>query len=193
MSRLRNREIKRSHRIKRDLPFGDEDLYNYFYPDVDPEDTGYYRVPEQEIEAEEPYALFPEEELAEELAEEGLPYEGDEEEEEEEFGTPILYGGQRGYFVPSKRQEMLSFVPGNKRDFYPYSEEPWTHYNAFIPKKRSYLDSYGDLVRLARALAMQPEGREQYLQVRKITPEHVTVTAGKITITSNMAGKIIYK
>nr|AXN93526.1 GNQQNxP [Mizuhopecten yessoensis] len=168
MSRLRNREIKRNHRIKRELPYGDSSLFPYFYPEQEQEqeqeDAMYRVLPEQEILGNEPYTLFPEEALEEELAaEEGLPY---ADEDEEEYGTPVLYDGKMGYFLPSKRQDMLSFVPGNKREsyFFPFSKEPETHYKAFVPEKRSYLESYGDLVRLARALAMEPQDREQYLQ-----------------------------
>ncbi|XP_033740150.1 uncharacterized protein LOC117327329 [Pecten maximus] len=166
LSRLRNSEIKRNHRIKRELPYGDSSLFPYFYPERedDQEDSLYRVIPDQEILDNDPYTLFPEEALDEELAaEEDLPYtDGDE----EEYGTPIMYGGKMGYFTPSKRQDMLSFVPGNKRDtyFYPFSKEPETHYKAFVPEKRSYLESYEDLVRLARALAMEPQDREQYQQ-----------------------------
>ncbi|XP_060067765.1 uncharacterized protein LOC132547967 [Ylistrum balloti] len=166
LSRLRNREMKRNHRNKRELSYGDSSLFPYFYPEreQEQEDDLYRVVPDQEILDDEPYTMFPEEALEEELAaEEGLPY---TDEDEGEYGTPILYDGKVGYFMPSKRQDMLSFVPGNKRDsyFFPFSKEPDTHYRAFVPEKRSYLESYGDLVRLARALAMEPQEREQYLQ-----------------------------
>lgn len=166
LSRLRSREMKRNHRIKRELPYGDSSLFPYFYPEreQDDEDALYRVIPDQEILDNDPYELYPEEALEEELAaEEGLPY---AEEDEEEYGTPVMYGGKMGYFTPSKRQDMLSFVPGNKREafFYPFSKEPDTHYQAFVPEKRSYLESYGDLVRLARALALEPQDREQYLQ-----------------------------
>jgi hypothetical protein len=79
------------------------------------------------------------------------PYEGYEPYdnlEDVEFEAPI--------YVP-KRQAGLSFVPGLKRsrDFYPYFEEPNTHFAAFIPDKRTlndYAGAYQRVMGLAAAL-----------------------------------------
>ncbi|KAH3736274.1 hypothetical protein DPMN_042837 [Dreissena polymorpha] len=64
------------------------------------------------------------------------------------------------YDVPAKRQAGLSYFPGNKRnpDFYPSFREPWTHYQAFVPEKRSmdeYSDAYRQVMKLAAALRRQ--------------------------------------
>jgi hypothetical protein len=44
--------------------------------------------------------------------------------------------------------------------FYPVSEEPETHFGAFVPQKRDYFDTYGSLVRAARLLAARQEERQ---------------------------------
>lgn len=54
----------------------------------------------------------------------------------------VVLDGRPGYFIPAKR------------DFFPYSEEPVSHYGALVDKKNDDAD-YAHLLQLARALAVQ--------------------------------------
>ncbi|KAL5010866.1 hypothetical protein ScPMuIL_013171 [Solemya velum] len=152
------REVKRSHRTKRDLLFPDDETDPYYLTPADVSEALYGDAQEQLPEYSDPYY-----DLVEEEEEAAPTFSNDIEEDEMESDIrPIMYQGQPGYFVPAKRSDFLSFVPGNKRDqyFYPYSEEPQTHWGAFIPSKRDYTDSYANLVRLARRLAVRENPRE---------------------------------
>lgn len=157
------REVKRSHRTKRDLLFPDDESY-YLTPS-DVSEALYGEAQEPQSDYSDLYYDLLEEAEAEAAAAKPTFSNDIEEEEEEEVESdirPIVYQGQPGYFVPAKRSDFLSFVPGNKRDqyFYPYSEEPQTHWGAFIPSKRDYTDSYANLVRLARRLALRENPRD---------------------------------
>ncbi|XP_036365505.1 RNA polymerase-associated protein LEO1-like isoform X2 [Octopus sinensis] len=83
-----------------------------------------------------------------EIDEESLP----EESEEEDINMPyeeVVLNGQPGYFIPAKRV------------FFPYSEEPRSHYSGLVGNKRSEPDEdvdYSRLLELARALAVQRDG-----------------------------------
>jgi hypothetical protein len=118
------------------------------------------------VEAETPYYLADEipEEVAEEMEEEELPA---WEVPSESVYYPMEYDpvsrpAEEEIYVPSKRTEMLSLMPGIKRadDFYPsYTEEqePW---QALIPpaaEKRGVMEEYARLYRLARALKRSRE------------------------------------
>lgn len=90
------------------------------------------------------------------------PYDDDSWEMEDTFlGRPYdapyrqSYRPQAPSLVPIKRQ-MLSMVPGSrrKRFNYPYSQEPGSHWGAFVEsEKRGQEAAYERLYRLARALA----------------------------------------
>lgn len=152
----RSRVLKRGHRTKRQA---------YYVPDIDS------YLPYDDRYADMPYSNYPinDDDLAELLDllqdnrktyddEDMLlnnPYEGYgpyEDLGDVEFDSPI--------YVP-KRQAGLTFVPGIKRsrDFYPYFEEPKTHFAAFVPEKRTmrdYADAYERVMELAAALR-QPQ------------------------------------
>ena len=169
MGKLNERAVKRTHRIKRDLSYPDEnELYSpYYYPDLpysDSELYGGYENP-YETEALTQNQMNPLEELLEENEEYEQPYSVDQYGEPSWYDYPPLrYEGDDGVYMPVKRQ-MLSFVPGNRKRsslFYPVSEEPETHFGAFVPQKRDYFDTYGSLVRAARLLAARQEERQGY-------------------------------
>lgn len=146
--------LKRSHRVKRQA---------YYLPDVD----GY--LPYDDRILNTPYNNYPvtEEDLAEllDVLDDSKPYDDDiymspyeeyqpyEEANDIEFDSPI--------YLP-KRQS-LSFVPGIKRnrDFFPYFKEPDSHFQAFVPDKRSLreeaeaYDAYERVMALAAALRQQ--------------------------------------
>ena len=78
----------------------------------------------------------------------------------------MVYEEEPTYYVP-KRQAGLTFVPGIKRarPFYPYFEEPQSHFKAFVPQKRrfrDYEDEYERVMRLAAALRDEAEYPEEY-------------------------------
>ncbi|CAG2225509.1 unnamed protein product [Mytilus edulis] len=120
-----------------------------------------------------PYETEDQMEPLEELLEENvLPYPVNSYDEPSWYDyRPTNYEGDEGMYLPVKRQSMLSFVPGNRKRsspyFYPVSEEPETHFGAFVPEKRNYFDTYGSLVRAARLLAARQEERDP-MQVSKI-------------------------
>ncbi|KAK3098233.1 hypothetical protein FSP39_017435 [Pinctada imbricata] len=162
---LLNKASKKIHRSKRDLPYDDEDDDDvYFNPYYFPEAASSYRfepelIPEEEVEVN-PYLLAKEVDTALPTESVNVPLPIPDGYEVQE----IIYDGQPGFFIPAR--DDVNYTPTNKRSpyFFPFSEEPGTHYGAFIPQKREYVDSYERLVRLARALAMRPEGRERMLQ-----------------------------
>ncbi|XP_063405319.1 uncharacterized protein LOC134688486 [Mytilus trossulus] len=161
MGRSRERAVKRAHRSKRDLTYPEEsELYEpYYYPELsypNSENYGYGN----------PYETQDQMEPLEELLEDNvLPYPVNSYDEPSWYDyRPTNYEGDEGMYLPVKRQSMLSFVPGNRKRsspyFYPVSEEPETHFGAFVPEKRNYFDTYGSLVRAARLLAARQEERD---------------------------------
>lgn len=147
-----SRHLKRSHRTKRDLYYPIDALSQDYLP----LDESYYN---------RPYNNYPLEDLLDALRSDAyeeddtdddvsyFPYETYVDEEDDDDYLPPLYE------VPLKRQAGLSYVPGFKRsrDFYPYFMEPGTHFQAFVPQKRSlsledYADAYQKVMELAAAL-----------------------------------------
>lgn len=163
------RHLKRSHRTKRDL----------YYPEYL---LGQQYLPYDDSYLNRPYANYPtdDDELSYLLDaldrpsgydddeddvmdyvkyDNYLPYDGYEDDEEEEV-LPW-------YDTPIKRQAGLSYMPGFKRsrDFYPAFLEPGTHFQAFVPQKRSledYADAYEKVMELAAALRRQNYYPEVY-------------------------------
>ncbi|GAB1599518.1 hypothetical protein Ahia01_000229100 [Argonauta hians] len=71
----------------------------------------------------------------------------DDDDDDDEGNMPyeeVVLHGQPGYFVPAKRV------------FFPYAEEPQSHYSGLVNNKRG--ENYSRLLELARALAVQREG-----------------------------------
>ncbi|KAL4232743.1 hypothetical protein ACF0H5_007431 [Mactra antiquata] len=149
------RILKRSHRTKRQT-YDPEDfgLYGYDMPFN-------YRTEEDDIaelldllDSAGPYG---DNEVNVDPYESYEPYPPYDEPNGLEFESPI-------YMAP-KRQAGLTFVPGIKRnsDFYPYFEEPDTHFAAFVPEKRTareYADAYERVMALASALREEEEEEE---------------------------------
>ena len=73
--------------------------------------------------------------------------ESDEEEDEDVPYEEVVLDGRPGYFIPAKR------------DFFPYSEEPVSHYSALVDKREDEAD-YARLLQLARALAVQHDEKD---------------------------------
>lgn len=71
----------------------------------------------------------------------------DEDDEEDVPYQEVVLDGRPGYFIPAKR------------DFFPYSEEPVSHYSALVDKREDEAD-YARLLQLARALAVTHDGQE---------------------------------
>ena len=154
---LLRRAVKRSRRIKRDL----------FYPgsglpqEYDPYDDSYLVDPYETYQPtgnEELISLLDLLDNARQYDDEDNygNYLGNGYELPEENLEDLVYEEEPKYYVP-KRQAGLTFVPGIKRSrpFYPYYEEPETHFSAFVPKKRTfrdYEDEYERVMRLAAAL-----------------------------------------
>ncbi|XP_052088384.1 uncharacterized protein LOC127725459 [Mytilus californianus] len=161
MGRSKERAVKRAHRSKRDLTYPEEsELYEpYYYPELSYPNTENYGYGS-------PYETEDQMEPLEELLEENvLPYPVNSYDEPSWYDyRPTNYDGDEGMYLPVKRQSMLSFVPGNRKRsspyFYPVSEEPETHFGAFVPEKRNYFNTYGSLVRAARLLAARQEERD---------------------------------
>ena len=125
--------------------------------------------------------------------EEGFPdnreyYESDEDiEEDDEPGQieyrSVLYEGQPGIFIPVKRQ-YISMVPGARKrsddaypyegveefrkrgTFFPYSEEPGSHWGAFIEEKRNAME-YKRIFKLAELLRGQHDDDLAWEEYRK--------------------------
>lgn len=144
------KEMKRSHRNKRDLPFADEEYPMAYYPSK--------FGPSLSLEDLEAYAR--EKEYEDSVLRTILDNVGSDDVQE------IEHQGVRGLFIPLEEVEG-PVVPPSKRSpyFYPYSEEPETHFGAFVPEKKNYLDSYSRLVQLARELSKSDTPNEDY-QVR---------------------------
>ena len=166
---LLHKSVKRTHRSKRDLPYPEDEVYfnPYYFPETDlPESYDRFEpvLEADDTEEVDPYVLAKELYPAIANSANGLPFTDDDGYEIQE----IIYEGQPGYFIPAKQD--IEIVPSDKRSpyFYPFSEEPGTHFKAFVPQKREYLDAYERLVRLARALAMRPSGREDVVRVSKV-------------------------
>ncbi|KAJ8315457.1 hypothetical protein KUTeg_007607, partial [Tegillarca granosa] len=149
--RLPNSPIKRNRRIKRDLP--NEIIYEpYLFSGSE------YPLSTLSDDLDEPYVYSPEDNIEEylELLEEASKADPRMMETEElvptfDMAKRVVYNGEPGYFVPVKRQS-YSFEDKRDQYFYPFSEEPKTHFSAFVPQKRDYADTYESLLRLARAL-----------------------------------------
>ncbi|XP_045197425.1 uncharacterized protein LOC123552104 [Mercenaria mercenaria] len=162
MKNMRFPILKRAHRAKRQA---------YYVPDA----QGYLPYDERLLDTQ--YNKYPmtEEDLAELLdlldgsyddTEYINPYEGYapyDEMGDVEFESPI--------YMP-KRQAGLTFVPGIKRnpEFYPYFTEPYAHFQAFVPDKRSLrdeadaYDAYARVMELAAALRDQNYYPEEYFE-----------------------------
>ncbi|XP_035826388.1 protein Ycf2-like [Aplysia californica] len=59
-------------------------------------------------------------------------------------------------YRPEDKRSMMDYYPGermDKRYFFPFSDEPQTHWGAFVPEKRDYGDAIQRLQRLALALS----------------------------------------
>lgn len=151
-----SRHLKRSHRSKRDLYYPADVLGQQYLP----YDDSYYNIPSEQDELiylldeldRERYGNDDEDDVIDYIKNDNYLPEAIFEEPEEEY-IPV-------YETPVKRQAGLGFVPGIKRsrDFYPYFLEPGTHFQAFVPQKRTYedyADAYVKLMQLAAALRRQ--------------------------------------
>ena len=162
------RAVKRARRIKRDLYYPSESLGQEYDPYeeqylVDPYDT-YEPTGNEDL-----VSLL-------DLLDNAKAYDdfnygtyggnGNGYEWPEEDLDDMVYEEEPTFYVP-KRQAGLTFVPGIKRSkaFYPYFEEPHSHFDAFVPQKRrfrDYEDEYERVMRLAAALREQAEYPEEY-------------------------------
>lgn len=149
---LLRRAVKRNRRIKRDLFYPGTGLQQEYEPY---EDTYLY----DPYETYQPTGndLLDLLDTARQYDEDNYGnYLGNGYEWPEESLDDLVYEEEPKYYVP-KRQAGLSFVPGIKRSrpFYPYYEEPKTHFSAFVPKKRTwnkFENEYERVMRLAAAL-----------------------------------------
>ena len=159
----KSRVLKRARRIKRDL---------YFASDI----LGRNNDPFEERYLDAPYINEEVDDLSDDdirylvnLLDNAERYEEDDG-PVDEYAGPIYspyadylgsdFGDEAQFYIP-KRQAGLTFVPGLKRsrDFYPYFEEPQSHFPAFVPQKRSmkdYTDAYRRLMKLAQELRAEP-------------------------------------
>lgn len=71
--------------------------------------------------------------------------------EEEVPYEEVVLNGRPGYFIPAKRE------------FFPYAEEPVSHYSGLVDKRKDEVD-YARLLRLARALAVQHDDNSIFSQ-----------------------------
>ena len=161
------RHLKRSHRTKRDLY-----LPEYLQQNL-PYDESYLNRPYTNYPSDDDELSYLLDALDKYEGDDGeddvmdyvkydnnyLPYDGYEVENDDEY-LPW-------YEAPAKRQTGLGFVPGIKRsrDFYPAFLEPGTHFQAFVPQKRSleeYADAYEKVMELAAALRRQNYYPEVY-------------------------------
>lgn len=155
------RAVKRTRRIKRDLFYPAESLSNEY----DPYKEDYLEDPYESYEPSE------NEELVSllDLLDSARAYDEDKYgtygatgyDIPEEYLDDMIYDQEPAYYLP-KRQAGLTFVPGIKRarSFYPYFEEPESHFSAFVPQKRTfrdYEDEYERVMRLAAALRDQQQ------------------------------------
>lgn len=155
--------LKRSHRIKRDLylPYDvisqqylpyDDSYYNRAYNNypMDEDELSYFL---DALDQSRGYDDDENDDVTDYVKYDNyIPYNGYTDDDEEEY-LPL-------YETPLKRQAGLQFVPGIKRsrEFYPYFLEPGTHFQAFVPEKRSladYADAYEKVMELAAALRRQ--------------------------------------
>ncbi|KAK3577436.1 hypothetical protein CHS0354_032285 [Potamilus streckersoni] len=156
------RTIKEGHRTKRDLLAPEEEraLLEYLEPYEGYEVYDPYSAPQNEMNLE---LLRQYLDLANpsDYTNENIIY-PEERYYSNQEAEPLTYRGEPGYFVPTKRQAGLSFVPGIKRDqyFFPAFEEPRTHLAAFTGKRNydDYAANYERLMQLARDLNLRGEG-----------------------------------
>lgn len=146
-ARMFTNDMKRSHRNKRDLPYSDEEYPMAYYPSK--------FGPSFTLNDLEAFAR--EKEYEDSVLRTILDNVGPEDVEE------IEHQGVRGLFIPLEQEE-VPVAPPSKRSsyFYPYSEEPETHFGAFVPEKKEYLDTYSRLVQLARELSKSDSDKEDY-------------------------------
>ncbi|XP_062608842.1 uncharacterized protein LOC134270620 [Saccostrea cucullata] len=145
-SRLLTNEMKRSHRAKRDLPYTEEE-----YP------IAYYQSkfgPSYTLEDLESYAR--EKEYEDSVLRSILNSVTLEDVQE------IEHQGVTGLFIPLEDEEPVMSTSKRSPYFYPYSQEPESHFGAFVPEKRDYLDSYSRLVQLARELSKSDSPNQGY-------------------------------
>jgi hypothetical protein len=147
-ARMFTNEMKRAHRAKRDLPYTDDDEYPMSYY---PAKFG----PSYMIDDLESYAR--EKEYENNVLRAILDNVDPDDVEE------IVHKGVMGLFIPLEEEEPV--IPTRKRNFYPYSDEPETHFGAFVPEKREYLDSYSRLVQLAKELSKSDQSSDEEYQV----------------------------
>lgn len=146
-ARMFTNDMKRSHRNKRDLPYSDEEYPMAYYPS----EFG----PSFTLKDLEAFAR--EKEYEDSVLRTILDNVGPDDVQE------IEHQGVRGLFIPLEQEE-VPVAPPSKRSsyFYPYSEEPETHFGAFVPEKKEYLDTYSRLVQLARELSKSDSDKEDY-------------------------------
>ncbi|KAL3881309.1 hypothetical protein ACJMK2_027762 [Sinanodonta woodiana] len=156
------RTFKAGHRTKRDLLAPEEEraLLEYLEPYEGYEEYDPYPANQNEINLELLRQYL-------DLASPSDDTDGNSVYPEERYysnqeAEPLTYRGEPGYFVPTKRQAGLSFVPGIKRDqyFFPAFEEPRTHLAAFTGKRNydDYAANYERLMQLAKDLNLREEG-----------------------------------
>ena len=161
---LLRRAVKRNRRIKRDLFYPGTGLQQEYdpYEDsylYDPYET-YQPTGNDLLDLLDNARQYDEDNYGNYLGGNGYEW-------PEESLDDLVYEEEPKYYVP-KRQAGLTFVPGIKRSrpFYPYYEEPKTHFSAFVPKKRTwnkYENEYERVMRLAAALRdAQSEYPEDY-------------------------------
>ncbi|XP_074654518.1 uncharacterized protein LOC141908374 isoform X2 [Tubulanus polymorphus] len=140
------------------------------YNDEDENSEEEQLTPEVEYELEREMGLIPE-------ADDSSSSEEDDDDDEDDDidieldepnARPLLYNGQPGIFVPIKKRQMLSTMPGFRKrrgSFYPEPDAQEGRWRAFTPQaaeKRGVMEEYTRLYRLARALHRPQEEQEGY-------------------------------
>lgn len=142
------------------LPLSDEEL-EYFYSKLlpylaeayaeenDDDDSSRY----DDLDSLRPYSVLEELEPEEEqIYEPQIPIYPERPYQELEMSAPM-----QNEFPLEKRNIMDYYAASpRKRYFFPFSDEPETHWGAFVPEKRDYDEAIHRLQRLAMALSDEP-------------------------------------